>query len=235
MKPTEILIQATILLLTMVSLLQFFFSYTIAQPEITFTTTDKFEIHANNSSISFGFHGTYTKAYFEDNMWNFENLRSINSKETEKYNLKVSATDSHINITSYRIYNRVYVGENTTRARLVYRVNGYGTQTFILELDPSNGAFGVVIDGIFESLNHGWKLSPEGNPIVTGAKEYASVSYYGYPPSYINRTDGLEEHYVILTSTVFVAIIIFFTALITIRKNQKLSLKTGATNYGLGK
>jgi hypothetical protein len=217
----KISFQTTIMVLMLVLCLQLFSSYANAQPEIAFTTADKFEIPARNGSISFGIDGTYTKAYLENDMWNFENLRFINSEETEKYNLKVSATDSDVNITSYRIYNRVFAGQNTTSARLVYRVNRRGIQSFIFELDPNNGAYGLVIDGTFESLNHGWKLSSEGNPIVTGAKERATVSYYGYPSSYINRTNSLEEHSVVIASMVFVILIVLLTSIIAIRKKNK--------------
>jgi hypothetical protein len=83
--------------------------------------------------------------------------------------------------------------ENTTRARLLYQVNGHGTQAFKLELNPDEGYYGAVIDGIFESLNHGWKLSPEGHPIITGAKEYAIISYYGYLPLFSIGRKQLKE------------------------------------------
>ena len=222
---SKITLQIAIILITMLLFLQFFFSYPKAQLKITFNPTNEFEIPANNSSIRFGFNGTYTEAYLEDNMWTFKNLKPPNSEETETYNFKVSATDSYINITTYRIYNRVYEGENTTSAALVYRVKGNGTQAFILELNPNNGAYAVIIDGKFESLNHGWKLSQEGNPIVTGAKEFASIFYYGYPESYINRTDSIEEHSVLIVSTVFFVLIIILTSLVAIRKNQKKPLE----------
>jgi hypothetical protein len=234
LKQPIISIQIKIILLILIFSFQFFITKTNAIPEITFNPTKKFEILENNSSISFAFEGAYTKAYLQDGFWNFENLR-LNNSDT-KYNLKVSVTNCSIIITSYRIYNRIYVGENTTRATLSYDVSGPGTQTFILEINPNEGAYGVVIDGIFESLNHGWKLSSEGNPIITGAKEQTRVSYYGYPPSYINRTGDIDEHSVFIFSIVFVvAIIVFASVISTQKKNKKFKARQGEIFNGLGK
>lgn len=210
----SVLVAVAVFTLVSFSLPCFSFFVT-GQSEMTLNATDRFDIPANNSSISFATNGTYEEATLDNEAWSFTNLRLINS---QKLNLKVSATDCEVKIFSYFIFNRTSRGETARWFFLSYTVIGLGTQTFELGLDPSRGEWGVVFNGDFTGITHGWNLSPDGNLIITGATANVTLTYFGYPNSFLESTDDVNQHYILIGSTLFLAAVVALSATITMRK-----------------
>jgi hypothetical protein len=188
------------------------------QSEIGFSPTNRFVIPANNSSISFAVDGTYEQAYLENGMWSFVNLRFDNSQSAEKLSLKVSAEESNVTITSCLIYNSTFAEGLTKAARLRYEVVGQGKQVFDLGLDPKRGDWNVIVNGVYIGKNHGWTLFPDGTLTVAEATGNVTLSYYGFPGSFGDSTNGFSEQFlnkhsaIIFTAIVFVAIVLFALA-----------------------
>ena len=205
------------------------------QSEIAFTPTDTFEIPTTNSSINFSFNGTYEQANLENNTWNFKNLRLINSQNVEKLDLKVSAQNSKLMITSCQVYDSTFAGEIARNARLRYNVTGLGKQVFDLGLDTRMGEWSVILNGEWIGKNHGWSLSSDGKLTVTEAAGNITLAYYGYPSSFRDSIDGFSQtawmqHTVIITITIVVVVIAAIAAAIELRnKNTKELLMADTT------
>lgn len=185
-----------------------------AQPEIVFTTVDKFEIPSKNSSIRFAANGTYRSATLDNDVWIFENLYFPNPINTEKLNLTVSAQDCDIIISPYSIFNRISRGENVKWVILRYTVAGQGMQVVNLGLDPDKGQLDAILDGEFVGLNHGWTRDYDGTITVTRVAANVTLWYYGYPDSYTQNVDFFEQHSVMLSSTFSFAVIVVLTTII---------------------
>ena len=202
--------------------------FVYGQPETFFTKNDMFDIPESNSSISFATEGTYEKAKLENSVWIFENLRLNNSQNVEKLGLKVSAKDCKVNIISFQIFNSTFAGQSVKRASLRYTVIGNGIQIFDLGLDPKLGDHAVIFNGsIFAGRNHGWSLSPEGTLIIDGATANVTIAYYGFPYSFEDNTNLIDQHYVVISSTFVSGIIIVISAYInrTRKKSRNNLLK----------
>ena len=195
------------------------------QSETTFTPTDTFEITVNNSAISFAFNGTYEQANLENGSWSFVNLRLINSQNSGKLNLKVSAKDSKVAINSYQIYNSTFAGERVKGARLRYTVVGRGVQVFNMDIDPKGGGWEVISNGSYMGKNDGWHLSSDGTLTVTGATANVTLIYYGFPESFRESGDSfnqpiLKQHSIVIITTIAVAITIILVVATRTRKNE---------------
>jgi hypothetical protein len=192
------------------------------QSETSFTTTDKFEIQSKNGSISFSNDGIYDEACLEEGMWSFMNLKFYNYQSEERLDLRVSAEDCEITIISGLIYNSTFAGDIVKGARLRYIVDGNGKQVFNLGLDPKGGDWGVIFDGSFKGETDGWSLSSNGSLTITEATGNVTLSYYGFPDSFVENKNGedqiFSEHSVVVITTVVVVAIFFMAAVIRTRK-----------------
>jgi hypothetical protein len=191
-----------------------------AQHEITFTTADVFEIPSKNSSIRFATNGTYSNAIFENGEWSFEKLFFSELFGPEKLNVTVSATDCDITINPYLVFNRISRGENVKWVIFSYMVLGQGTQVFNLGLDPKEGQLDAILDGEFIGLNHGWSRAPDGTLTITAATTNVTLWYYGYPESYTQKGEFVDEHSVVIGSTFSVAVIVALAIVITRKKKN---------------
>jgi hypothetical protein len=198
------------------------------QSETVFTSTDKFDIPVNNSSIRFAVDGTYEQASLENGSWSFLNLRLNNSQRgAEELNLKVSAKDAKVTINSCQINNSTFGGAIVKGARLRYTVVGQGIQVFDLGLDPKGGDWNVIFNGVYMGKNDGWSLSPYGTLTVTGATANVTLSYYGFPVSSGGSGDGFNEsiltqHSVVIITIVVVAIAVLLAIVIKTRKRESI-------------
>jgi hypothetical protein len=190
---------------------------TQAQTDTTFKPTDKFDIPAYNSTISFATGGTYERASLENNMWKFVNLRWNNTGPLE--NLTVSAQDSNVKITTYQRFNA-----GTVAARLRYTVVGHGTQTFNFGFTMKEGGWTVSLNGRLMGENDGYNVSPDQTITVTGATVNASISYFN-----LNAFGGTAEssnlpfylkHRVAIATGIVVAVAVVLTVVIRRRNHE---------------
>ena len=207
-------------------LLPCFSFFAHGQSETTFTPTDTFEITVNNSTISFAVNGTYEQANLENGSWSFVNLRLMNSRNPTKLNLKVSAKDSKVTITSCQIYNITLAGERAKGAILRYTVVGQGVQVFNVGIDPKGGDWDVISNGVYMGKNDEWYLSPDGTLTVTGATANVTLIYYGFPYSLQEGGDSLnqsilKQHSIVIITTIAVAITTILVAATRTRKTEK--------------
>ena len=192
-----------------------------------FTPTDVFDIPASNSSIRFAFPGTYEQASLENGVWNFVNLHSNFSRGPGKVNFKVSATDSVVNITFYSTYNSSFAGERANGAILRYSIIGKGTQVFDTGLGADSGDWSAIVNGEWIGENNLLSVSPNGTLTVTGATGTVILMYYGFPGSFGNSENGfnqpfLDQHFVIITTAIVVAIIFLLAVTIRPRKKEQM-------------
>jgi hypothetical protein len=191
-----------------------------AQTETSFEPTDKFSLAEYNGSISFASGGTYSQAIRENGTWNFENLRLNNSRVPK--NLKVSAQNSNITITSYQKSNNTF---GSTQLR--YVVTGQGKQTFKLDLNSEGGEWWVTFNSVFMANNDGWSVSPDTTITITGATSNVSISYYNFPDSLGGSSNNsklpfYQQHSVAIAAAVTVAITAILVVVIR-RKNDNSS------------
>jgi hypothetical protein len=190
---------------------------TQAQTDTTFKPTDKFDIPAYNSTISFATGGTYEQASLENNAWKFVNLRLNNTRLMT--NLTVSVQDSNVKITTYQRFNA-----STTAARLRYTVVGHGTQTFNFGFTLRQGGWSVSFNGRLTGENEGYSVSPDQTITVTGATVNASISYLN-----LNAFGGTTEdsnlpfylnHRVAIATGIIVAVAVALTVMIRRRNHE---------------
>lgn len=195
---------------------------TQAQNDVSFTPIEKFNIPASNSTITFAFNGTYTKATLANDTWTFVNLHLNYSQPLEK--LEVAAQDSNVTIVSYFTFNTTFRG-----ALFSYRVEGQGKQTFNIGLPLAKGEWSVLLEGDFMGEGDGWHVSPDHTLTITGAKSNATIWYFGFPVGFDVDDDSnnpffLQHSVAVATIVALVATSSF--AFIIRRKNQKASNKT---------
>ena len=193
---------------------------THAQTDVSFTTTDKFEIPAFNARITFAFNGTYTKASLVNDTWTFVNLRLDYSQPLEK--LEVSTQNSNVTVISYRTFNATLRG-----ALLTYAVEGQGKQAFNIGLPLSEGEWSVLLEGDFKGEGDGWHVAPDATLTITDAKSTATIWYLGYPEDFdFADTPFYLQHSIAIATAVALAITATIGFVIR-RKTQKPSNKTG--------
>ncbi len=175
-----------------------------AQTVTPFTKADTFSIPQGTTvnTISFNVSGTYEHAALENGAWTFEGLTFTNLTQQGKLGLTVSAQNSNVTITSYRVTNATENGMGSVRIN--YLVVGDGTQTFNLGVSPNSGYWSVTIQRIYLSQYDGWDISPDGTVTVTGAKSGAVVTImcYTYPTSFVDELNGsvYAQHSVLLAT-----------------------------------
>jgi len=207
-------------ILIFVLALSYSFPYAQGQTDVSFTSTDKFEIPASHGLITFAFNGTYTKAILENNTWTFINLHLDYSQPLEK--LEVSAQNSNVVIISYLIFNTTLRG-----VRLHYQVEGQGEQTFNIGVPLVKGEWSVLLEDDFKGEGDGWQVAPDATLTITDATLDVSIWYFGYPENFYDDDD--TPFY--LQHSIAIATIAALASTATIgfvirRKNQENSNET---------
>ena len=214
-----------ILAFVLVQLVPIFFTPAVCQAQTAFNADDVFEIPSNNCSVRFTSDGTYSNAFLEDNTWFFEDLffdPDIFSEQ--KLNISVSGTGCDITIRPFFIFSRSSQEDEVMRLFFRYSVEGHGTQSFNLGFDSQQGQIEAILDGEWIGLNHGWTRSSDGTVTVTAPVENVTISFYGFPQSYLEEPDLLDDHYIVIGSTFSLAVIV---GLATIFAHNK---RKGETN-----
>lgn len=152
-----------------------------AQTDNAIKPADVFAIPEFNSTIRIAVNCTCGQLNFKNNEWVFVNLVLNNSNSLVKLNLTVSARNCNLTIISYDRYNSSFAGSPAINTRLRYNVSGIGSQAFNLHLDPEEGDYSVIADGVFLGLFDGWSISPDSTLIIAGEHSDVRIAYYGHP------------------------------------------------------
>jgi hypothetical protein len=188
-----------------------------AQSEVVFNSEEIFEIPSKNSSIRFASNGTYEVARLEDGVWSFQNLYMFDSRATEKLNLTISATDCDLTIYPYVSAPYTYGAALLKWIILRYSISGQGTQIINLGFDPKNGQLDVILDGEFAARNQGWTKTDDGTITITGSYSSVTLWYIEYPEQ-PKDASFLDEHYLVIGSTGFLAVIVLLAVAVRHRK-----------------
>ena len=188
-----------------------------AQSEVSFTSEDIFEIPSQRGSIRFATSGTYKSASLKDGVWSFQSLYMSDSRGIEKLNLTISATDCDLTVYPYVSTPYSYGVAVLRWVILHYTVSGQGTQVINLWFDPDNSQLDVILDGNFAARNHGWTKSDDGPITITGSYSNVTLWYIEYPEQ-PEDSAFLNEHYLVIGSTGFLAAIVLLTAVVRHRK-----------------
>jgi hypothetical protein len=202
------------------------------QTDRQFSSADKFDIPTYNGTISFDLTGSYQQANLQNDTWQFVNLRVTNSTPLE--NFGISARNSNVTISSYLEYNNSIVG-----LRLRLRVVGHGVQTVNFGFVPKGGEWGVTFNGIFMAENDGWRVSSNGAITMTAAIGNVSLNYYTIPDALggsgnTSNQSFYQQHSVILTTTIAVAIAIVLVGIIRLRNKNISPEKSNAPKFSPG-
>lgn len=187
------------------------------QSEVVFTSEDIFEIPSKNSSIRFASNGTYEAAILEDGFWSFQNLYMFDSRATEKRNLTISATDCDLTLYPYVSAPYTYGMALLKWIILRYSISGQGTQIINLGFEPNNGQLDVILDDEFAARNQGWTKTDDGTLTITGSYSSVTIWYIEYPEQ-PEDANFLDEHYLVIGSTGFLAVIVLLAAAFKHRK-----------------
>jgi hypothetical protein len=207
-------------ILIFVLALSYPYPYAQGQIDVSFTSTDRFEIPASNGSITFAFNGTYTKASLENDTWTFINLRLDYSQPLEK--LDVSAKNSNVVIISYLTFNATLRG-----IRLYYKVEGQGEQSFNIGLPLIKGEWSVLLEDDFKGEGDGWQVAPDATLTITDATLDVSIWYFGYPENfYVDDDTPFYLQHSVAIATIAVLASTATIGFVIRRKNQKNSNKT---------
>ena len=188
-----------------------------AQSEVSFTSGDVFGIPSKNSSIRFASNGTYEAATLEDGVWSFQNLYMFDSRATEKLNLTISATDCDLTLYPYVSAPYTYGVALLKWIILRYSISGQGTQVINLGFDPNNGQLDVILDDEFAARNQGWTKTDDGTITITGSYSNVTLWYIEYPEQ-PKDISFLDEHYLVIGSTGFLAVIVLLAVAVKHRK-----------------
>jgi len=181
---------------------------TQAQNVTDFTAQDNFAIPEKNGSISFATNGSYVEAKLQDHTWTFSNL-SLGTSQN-RGTLKISAENSNITITDYRI---------GVRSQLIrYIAEGQGTQTinFINDTKRTHPTEWTVIVSSTNFLAEGkdWTLRSDNTIVVNEQSGNVSILHYRFEmpdnsdqPFYIQHSVALITAAVLAATTVTATII----------------------------
>ncbi len=187
------------------------------QSEVGFTSEDIFEMPSKNSSIRFASNGTYEVATLEDGVWSFQNLYIFDSRTTEKLNLTISATDCDLTVYPYVSAPYKYGVALLKWIILRYTISGQGTQVINLGFDPNNGQLDVILDNEFAARNQGWTKTDDGTITITGSYSNITLWYIEHPEQ-PEDVSVLDEHYLLIGSTGFLAVIVLLIVAVKHRK-----------------
>jgi hypothetical protein len=199
-----------------------------AQTGTPFTRVDNFSIPelGGVSTIRFNVSGSYTQASLENGAWKFVGLTVGNFSQQGKLYLTVSAQDSNVTITSYRVTNAT--DSSMGSVRLSYVVEGNGTQTFNFGAIPIGGYWSIIFHRVYMSEHDFWDVSPDGTLSVRGAASGTDVNiiYYTLPSSVVDALSQpfYVQHSVAIATGVGMLIVVAF-CLAFWRRNLKVSLQ----------
>ncbi|MCJ7713511.1 hypothetical protein MUO66_03520 [Candidatus Bathyarchaeota archaeon] len=208
-----------VLLIILVFQLPFFDA--LAQNEIVFYSSDKFEITEHNSTINFSSEGSYEMASLNNSVWKFVNFQLNDGFRLDTFS--VSAIDSNVSILSMQAF------DDGLGAFLSYTVVGVGEQTFNFGIDAVGGTWSVTLDDVFVAENSGWRILPDNTLSITGIASNVTLLYFVFPDFFGGNVDSsdnsfFEQHSVSILMTVIVIIVIVMA--IALRYvNQKTSNK----------
>jgi hypothetical protein len=181
------------------------FSNTLAQTDITFTSSDKFGIPELKGSIRFNVNGTYSSASLQNNTWVFTDLKLSNSPTVRT--LKISVENSNITVYYYR--TSLQFGRSTS---VRFSVEGQGKQSVNLGLNTTkrtnlsdwlitipNG--GIVVNGV------GWNLLPDNTVVVNGLRGNVTISHFNYTMPASSGPFYVQHSITIITGAVAAAVI----------------------------
>lgn len=147
---------------------------TQAQTNTAFDPTTKFSVPAYNATINFALNGTYSNATFQNNVWEFTNLRLEYSWSLQ--NFSVSAQNCNVTIFSYQMLD-----PSTQTSFLTYTVEGKGKQTLNMGygpqvIEPASVEWSVLLpNNVFASQGQEWNISPDGTLSINGANGNITV------------------------------------------------------------
>ena len=208
-----------LLLIILVFQLPFFDA--LAQNEIMFYPTDKFEITEHNGSISFSSEGSYELASLDDGVWKFVNFQLNDGFKLETFS--VSAIDSTVSNLTMQAF------DENLGLFLSYTVVGVGEQTFNFGVDAVGGAWSEVFDDVFVAENSGWRILPDNTLSIEGTASNVTLLYFVFTDisgGIIDSSDKsfFGQHSVSILLTVIV-IIVIVVAIALRYMNQKISNK----------
>ena len=161
---------------------------TTAQNETSFTPAHKFALPSIKGEISFAMNGTYATATLTNETWNFTNLKLVHLQPLKT--LAVSAQNSTVIVTSYRVGNATY-----GYAYLRYIAEGKGKQTFNIGIPAGEGRWGlhpewsVIVNNVWLGESDGWTITRDGTVTVTGAVGNVSIVHYSFLSQGDNSSD----------------------------------------------
>ncbi len=202
-----------IVLVFVVAFLWFCF-FVQAQTNLSFDSSNKFDIPVTNGAIRFAGNGTYEAAVLENATWSFQNV-VLNSRSLAV--LRISVQDSNITIFSYDLFNATVAG-----VRISYRVQGQGTQTFNFGSLPKDGEWSVRFNGEYVDAPVSWSAKSDGTITIIGAPNNCNVSVAYYTFVYVSE-DSNQPFYVQHSVAVATgsAVAITFVVLVAIwRRNR---------------
>ena len=203
-------------------------SYTEAQTTTHFTTTDKFAIPTQNSTLTFALNGTYISAALENGTWTFRNLRFEDPKLpyfdlsgiNSVGNLSFSARDCNVTIWIY--LNAFY---SYPVAIVSYLVEGSGIQTVNLGLETSTDkSEWSVVDGnnVFIAEGQGWRLLPDDSLLVTPSfAGNITVMHFNFnDPDAQKFLPFWMQHSIVLLTGVILAVTVLAGFLLKVKKRK---------------
>jgi hypothetical protein len=190
------------------------------QTETGFTPADTFEIPSNNSFVHFSTNGSFVNAFLENNTWFFNGLYfDFDFYSAQKLNISVSGRDCNMTINPFFVFSRSSQGDGVSRLFFSYSVEGDGIQSVNLGFNLQQGKLEAILDGEWIGLNHGWTRSSDGTVTVTAQVSNVTISFYGHPESYLDEPDLFEDHYVVISSTFSLVVIVVLATVI--RRNKR--------------
>ena len=196
---------------------------TKAQASISFTPADKFNIPANNGTISFGVNGSYTDATLQKNVWTFTNLSLNHSQPLSSF--QFSTQNSNATIYSY-----IVTATGNSNERLRYTIQGTGKQILNLDLGSQSGQFGssdwsVVINkpariSIFLTPGKDWTISRDGTIVVNGANGNVSIVHYDFMNILQTNQPFYQQHSVAIVTLIAVVATVSITLEIKIKSKN---------------
>jgi hypothetical protein len=208
-----------------VLILSWVFPIGLAQTDVNFTSSDKFDIPASNGTITFAANGSYAWAGLENGVWRYMNLRINSSQPLE--NLEVSAQDSNVTIVSYRAGNTTL-----SSARLRVVVEGRGKQTFNIGIDVRQGEWSghpdwsVIVNGVWVGERDVWSIAPDGTLTIAGVDGNVSIVHYGFLEAMGSENSAnqtfYQKHSVAIITAVVVAITVTVAIAIGVRNKKHL-------------
>lgn len=194
-------------------------SNTQAQTITTFTPAEKFTIPKLNGTISFAVNGSCSAATFENDTWNFKDLR-LNASQSVG-NLQVSAENSNITVTFYR----APTSSLSRSASLRYTVEGKGKQTINLGLNSSRPSSASewnvrIQNSDFLAEGEGWKLLPDDTVVITGANGNVTITHSGFSVPNESNLPFYQQHSVAIITIILLAITVTIASIIKVKMRK---------------